>query len=109
MSLSLTTVPLSTDDAGVLRVGDTRVSLDSVIFAFKDGATSEEIVQQYPVLNLPDVYAVISYYLQHPAEVEDYLEQRRTQRRALRQELEARFDPHGIRARLLARPRPGKS
>ncbi len=109
MSLSITTVPLSTDDAGVLRVGDSRVSLDSIIFAFKEGATPEEIVQQYPVLQLPDVYAVISYYLQHSAEVEAYLAQRRTQRLALRQELEARFDPQGIRARLLARQRPGKS
>ena len=106
MSLSPTTVPLTTDEAGVMRVGETRVSLDSVIFAFHDGATPEEIVQQYPTLNLPDVYAVISYYLQHREEVEDYLEQRRTQRMKAREEIEARFDPRGIRERLLARQRP---
>lgn len=109
MSLSITTVPLSTDHAGVMRVGHTRVSLDSVIFAFNDGATPEEIVQQYPTLNLTDVYAVISYYLQHRAEVEDYLEQRRAQRLELRKEIETRFDPQGIRERLLARQRSGKS
>jgi uncharacterized protein (DUF433 family) len=106
MSLSTTTVPLTTDEAGVMRVGETRVSLDSVIFAFHDGATPEEIVQQYPTLNLSDVYAVVSYYLQHRDEVEDYLEQRSAQRMELRKEVEARFDPRGIRERLLARQRP---
>ncbi|HEX8072758.1 MAG TPA: DUF433 domain-containing protein [Pyrinomonadaceae bacterium] len=109
MSLPLTTVPLTTDDAGVMRVADTRISLDSVVFAFKDGATPEEIVQQYPALNLTDVYAVVSYYLQHPAAVEDYLARRHTERQALRQELEARFDPRGVRARLLARQRPDET
>ncbi|MCA1592750.1 MAG: DUF433 domain-containing protein [Acidobacteria bacterium] len=109
MSLSSTTVPLSTDQSGVMRVGETRVSLDSVVFAFNDGATPEEIVQQYTTLNLADVYAVVSYYLQHPAEVEDYLERRGTQRLELRKEVEARFDPRGIRERLLARERSGRS
>jgi uncharacterized protein (DUF433 family) len=106
MSVSTTTVPLSADEAGVMRVSDTRVSLDSVIFAFNDGATPEEIVQQYPTLNLTDVYAVISYYLQNRADAENYLEQRRTQRNELREEIEARFDPRGLRERLLARQRP---
>jgi uncharacterized protein (DUF433 family) len=109
MSLSRTIVPLSTDEAGVMRVGDTRVSLDSVVFAFDDGATPEEIVQQYPTLSLTEVYAVVSYYLQHRAEVEDYLEQRRSRRLELKKEVEARFDPRGIRERLLARQRSGRS
>ena len=109
MSLSIDTVPLSTDDAGVMRVGETRVSLDSVICAFNDGATPEEIVQQYPTLNLPEVYTVISYYLQHQAEVEKYLEQRRAQRLEQRKEVEARFDPRGIRERLLARRQSERS
>ncbi len=109
MSLSATTVPLSTDQAGVLRVGETRVSFDSVIFAFDEGATPEEIVQQYPTLNLTEVYAVISYYLQHRDEVKAYLEQRQAHRLELRQELEARFDPRGIRERLLTRQQSGRS
>ncbi len=103
MSFSTTTVPLFTDEADVMRINDTRVSLDSVIFAFNDGATPEEIVQQYPTLNLSDVYAVISYYLQNRAEVENYLERRRTQRLEQKKEIEARFNPRGLRERLLAR------
>ena len=103
MSQATTTVPLSQDQAGVLRVTGTRVSLDSVIFAFNEGATPEEIVQQYPTLNLKDVYAVISYYLQNRDAVEKYLEQRQVERQELKKELESRFDPNGVRERLLAR------
>jgi uncharacterized protein (DUF433 family) len=103
MSQTTTTVPLSQDQAGVWRVTGTRVSLDSVIFAFNEGATPEEIVQQYPTLDLKDVYAVVSYYLQNQAEVENYLEQRQTRRQELRKEIESRFNPHGVRERLLAR------
>jgi uncharacterized protein (DUF433 family) len=103
MSQATHTVPLSQDQAGVLRVTGTRVSLDSVIYAFNEGATPEEIVQQYPTLDLKDVYAVVSYYLQNRDEVEKYLDERRAARQELKKELEARFDPRGIRERLLAR------
>ena len=103
MSQSVTPVPLSQDQAGVLRVTGTRVSIDSVIYAFKEGATPEEIVQQYPTLDLKDVYAVISYYLQNRDEVETYLDQRQVERQELKKEVESRFDPNGIREHLLAR------
>ena len=96
-------VPLAADADGVIHVGKTRVTLDTVIAAFADGATAEEIVQQYPSLHLGDVYSVIGYYLRHPAEVDAYLQQRRVQRDAVRQQNEARFDPRGVRERLLAR------
>ena len=96
-------IPLATGADGVVRVGGTRVSLDTVIFAFKEGSTPEEIVQQYTTLDLAHVYAVITYYLQRQSEVEAYLDGRRTQRNDIRKEIESRFDPHGIRHRLLAR------
>jgi uncharacterized protein (DUF433 family) len=99
----VTTVPLSKDEAGVLRIAGTRVSLDSIIYAFAEGATPEEIVQQYPTLNLADTYSVISYFLQNRAEMEEYLEQRRAQRRELQKEIETKLNPHGLRERLLAR------
>ena len=111
MLLSATTevVPLAADAHGVLRVGNTRVTLDTVIAAFVDGATAEEVAQQYPSLRLADVYSVIGYYLRHATEIDAYLQQRCVQREATRQQNEARFDPHGVRARLLARhPVPGQ-
>ncbi|HEX8650470.1 MAG TPA: DUF433 domain-containing protein [Pyrinomonadaceae bacterium] len=91
------------NEAGVLRITGTRVSLDSVIYAFQEGATPEEIVQQYPTLDLKDVYAVISYYLQNQTEIEEYLAQRQVEHLKLKKEIESRFNPHGIRERLLAR------
>ncbi|HVG28173.1 MAG TPA: DUF433 domain-containing protein [Pyrinomonadaceae bacterium] len=103
MSQATNTVPLSTDQAGVLRVAGTRVSLDSIVYAFDEGATPEEIAQAYPSLDLAAIYSVIGYYLQNRAEIEQYLGQRKVQREALKREIESRFDPHGLRERLLAR------
>jgi uncharacterized protein (DUF433 family) len=91
------------NEAGVLRITGTRVSLDSVIYAFNEGATPEEIIQQYTTLDLAAVYSVIAYYLQNRAEIEEYLEKRRVEDEELQKEIEARFPPHGIRERLLAR------
>jgi uncharacterized protein (DUF433 family) len=96
-------IPFQVDADGVARVGGTRVTLDTVIAAFSDGATAEEIAQQYPSLNLSDVYYVIGYYLRRPSEVEAYLRERETQSEEVRVQNESRFDPQGVRDRLLAR------
>ena len=98
-------VPLWTDADGVARVGQTRVTLDTLIEAFREGATAEEIASQYPTLELADVYFVIAYYLRSTSEVETYLEQRRDVTQRVRRENEARFDPTGVRDRLAARRR----
>ena len=45
-------IPLEADGEGVVRVGGTRVTLDTVVAAFNEGATAEEIVYQYPSLDL---------------------------------------------------------
>ena len=86
-----------------MRITGTRVSLDSVIYAFNEGATPEEIIQQYPTLDLAAVYSVIAYYLQNRAEIEQYLEQNKVEVEELRKEIESRFNHHGLRGRLLAR------
>jgi len=101
--LAADTMALHADADGVIRVGNTRVTLDTVVAAFSQGATAEEIVQRYPSLELADVYQVIGCYLHRTAEVEAYLEKRRTQAAAVRKQNEARFDPRGVRDRLLAR------
>ena len=103
LSIAAEPVPLATDANGVVRVGRTRVTLDTVIGAFLDGATAEEITYQYPSLHLADVYAVIAYYLRRPSEVDAYLQRRKLQAESVRKQNEARFDPHGVRDRLLAR------
>lgn len=97
------TIPVVTDADGVIRVAHTRVPLETLIDAFQNGATAEEIAQQYPSLSLADVYSIIGYYLHHRSEIEAYLARRRQIAERVRLENERRFDPEGIRARLLAR------
>ena len=96
-------IPLQADSGGVVHVAGTRVTLETVIAAFSEGATAEEIAQQYPSLNLADIYAVIGYYLRHSEEVAAYLEQRKVQAAAARKRNELRFDPLGVRSRLMSR------
>lgn len=96
-------IPLSTDANGVIRVADTRVTLGTVIDSFLTGASPEEIAQDFPVLRLDDVYAVITYYLRHRTEVDAYLRERRTRAEALRREIETHSPQTGLRDRLLAR------
>ena len=105
-TLQAETAPLREDAAGALRVGDSRVLLELVIRAFQDGATPETIVQRYSTLALPDVYAVVAYYLRHPSEVEGYLARREQKAEEVRQRIESQQgDLSEIRARLLAHRR----
>ena len=95
--------PLRTDENGVVRVANTRVPVDTVIYAFNQGASAEEIVMSYPILALSDVYAVVNYYLHNREEVDAYLGEREVQSMAIRTDNEKRLPQEGIRARLLAR------
>ena len=101
-------IPLETDADGVIRVSNTRVTLDTVVTAFKEGATAEEIAQQYPTVPLADVYYVIGYYLHKREEVEEYLGKRKQEADELQKQMEARSNSVGIRERLLARQKSGK-
>ena len=103
LPLAIEPLPLATDADGAVRVGGTRVTLDTLVEAFHEGLTAEEMAQQYPSVALADIYAVIGYYLRRRAEVEAYLEERRRKAREVREWNQARTDPRGIRERLLAR------
>ena len=101
--LAAETPPLTADAGGVVRVGTTRVTLDTIVSAFQDGSTAEEIAEQYPSVTLAQVYAVIAYYLAHRVEVENYLMIRARQTGEARQANERLFSSVGVRSRLLAR------
>ena len=62
---------------GAYVVASTRVSLDSIVYAFLSGQSAEAIAQAFPVLNIEQVYGAITYYLGHRDEVDRYLEGRR--------------------------------
>ena len=100
-------IPLVVGDDGVARVRGTRVTLDTIVDAFRMGATAEEIAQQYPTVALADVYAAVAFYLHHQPEVDDYLRAGQVEAERVRAQVEQRFPPNGVRDRLLARRSSG--
>lgn len=62
---------------GGLFVAGTRVSLDSVVVCFHEGASPGGIVQSFPALNLSQVYGAIAYYLENEKAVDEYIAQGR--------------------------------
>lgn len=86
-----------------VRIGQTRVSLETIIAAFKNGATCEEIVFQFPVLDLGDVYAAIGFYLKNQAATEAWFALNELESARLMREMSGKFPATGIRQRLLRR------
>jgi uncharacterized protein (DUF433 family) len=104
MTLQAEAPPLQRDTTGALRVGRSRVLLELVIWAFKDGATPEAIAQRYPTATLSDIYAVVSYYLRHREDIEAYLAEREQRAAQVRQRIKSQQgDLAELRERLLAR------
>ena len=100
--------PLFEDDDGVVRVNGTRIPLERIVGAFLTGSTPEQIAQDYDVLSVEDVYAVINYFLHHREDVNAYLAKAEGEVKKTREAVENMFDPTGVRARLLAR-RPAEA
>jgi uncharacterized protein (DUF433 family) len=98
-------VPLREDPPGVFRVGNSRVSLESVLHAHQQGESPQGIVEMYPALELGDVFTVIGYYLAHRAEVDAYLLHCDDEAAALRKRIEASQPPGPTKEELLARAR----
>jgi len=96
-------IPIETDKDGVIRVGNTRVTLETLVSAFSEGSTAEEIAYQIPVLNLADVYAVITYYLRNRDTVEKYLNNRMQLAEQVKRRNQEQKNMNDIRERLLAR------
>ena len=91
----------------MIRLANTRVSLDSVVTLFDSGASAEEIVESFPSLDLATVYGALAYVLTNRVTVDAYLSRRKEIVEELRREAERRFPAEGLRARLLSRRRGG--
>ena len=96
-------IPIREDEHGRLRVGNTRVLLDLVIYAYRLGSTPEHITEQYPSLSLDDVYLAIGYYLRHRTRLDAYLAAQKAEAEAFQREYETQHPPTLTRAVLLAR------
>jgi uncharacterized protein (DUF433 family) len=73
-------------------VAGTRVSLDSVAYEFRNGASPETIAQSFPVLRLEEVYGAITFYLANQREIDEYLKAGEKEYAKLAEEARAR-DP----------------
>ncbi len=98
-----TSPPLRWDEAGGIRIGSSRVTLDSLLATYHNGSTPEEIAIQFSVLSLEDIYSTIAYYLNHRQEINNYLEQRNQKAQQLRQQLTQKHNLADLRQRLLTR------
>jgi uncharacterized protein (DUF433 family) len=59
-------------ESGYYVIGS-RVSLDSIVYAFLDGNSAEGIVESYPTLTLEQVHGSLAFYLANRAEIDAYL------------------------------------
>ena len=67
------------DRNGVYYVPGTPISLDSIVYAFRDGSSPESIREDFEGLTLVHVYGAIAFYLDHQADVDAYLLRRKEQ------------------------------
>jgi uncharacterized protein (DUF433 family) len=103
VELQPTAPPLHLDEAGGIRIGQSRVTLDSLLAAYHSGATPEEIAVQYPVLELAEIYAALAYYLSNQQQVDTYLERRHQLAQQRREQLIQEHNLGDLRQRLLVR------
>ncbi|HZO51824.1 MAG TPA: DUF433 domain-containing protein [Bryobacteraceae bacterium] len=67
-------------------IAGTRISLDSVVYAYLRGESSEGIAESFPALSMEQVFGALTYYAANREEVDRYLSAGRVEFEALRQE-----------------------
>jgi uncharacterized protein (DUF433 family) len=80
---------LRLDKHGDIRIGKSRVLLDTILDHYKAGTPVEEIIRAYDTLNPADVFEAIAYYLRHKEEVEAYFQRREAEAQILWKQIEA--------------------
>ncbi len=105
MAVKTDPTPLRADEHGVVRVGGTRVTLDQIVAAFREGATAEEIALRFSTLDLADVYATIAYYLHHREAVDRYVGEQAVMAEDQRRRHAQPLDAGTLRERLQGRRR----
>jgi uncharacterized protein (DUF433 family) len=89
LTLLADSLPLRVDEGHVVRVGNSRISLDLVVEHYENGMTPEDLVRAYDTLELVDVYGVIAYCLRHRDDVLACLKRRVEEAAALREKIES--------------------
>lgn len=97
------TINLTKTADGTIRIGKTRVTLESVVHHFSVGATAEEIWQKFPSLSLGEVYGVIAYFLNNKESVAKYILEQEGDSDEIQFETESKFQTNEFRQRILDR------
>jgi uncharacterized protein (DUF433 family) len=95
------TVPLTMWEDGSVRITGSRVPLDALIYEFKNGATAEQIHEDFPSLHLKDIYGSIAYYLANIEAVEDYFQQQQVAAEETKQFIESKIDTEDLRKKII--------
>ena len=103
LALEPIVLPLDVSEKGVVYIRGSRVPIDFIIYDYLEGATAEDVVQNYPSLQLSDIHAVLSYYLSHKQDVIAYLLEQEKLAEMTYQQLEQQSNQKELRQRLLAR------
>jgi len=67
-------------------IAGTRVSLDSVVYAFLRGESPEGIAESFPTLGLEQIFGALAYYMANREIVDQYLREGQQEFEALRQQ-----------------------
>ena len=102
LALGALSNPMRVDGNGIVRIGQSRVTLETVVRRFLVGDSPEEIADAY-ALDLADVYATVSYYLQHRDDVNGYLQSTENEEARVARLIQEKSNPSALRDRLLAR------
>jgi uncharacterized protein (DUF433 family) len=86
---------------GGWRIGETRVSLASIVYCYWEGLSPEAIVTEFPTLTAEQVYGAIAWYLGHRSEVDQYVSRQEQEFERLRQENHAQNSELVNRLRML--------
>ena len=82
-------VPLSLSEDGIIRVTGSRINLEAIVYQYEHGDSAEAIHESFPSLRLADIHAVISYYLNHRDQVNEYVRDQEKKARAVRDDIES--------------------
>jgi len=85
-------------------VAGTRVSLDSVVYQWREGLSAETIQEEcFSTLTLAQVFGALAYYLEHQSEIDEYLKQEEANEELIREQIRSAYPEAARRADELAR------
>ena len=72
--------------SGAYYIAGTRVSLDSVVYAFLRGESPEGIAESFPALGLEQIFGALTFYMANQEIVDRYVSEGQREFEALRQQ-----------------------